>query len=229
MQRYTEAPKKFNVPRLFSSNLNNYFSTSNVCFILNNLAKHQTVYKRFWRMCFCFILGLQHRIFQSFIPCHLRCPEKMSTFNSLSINSGRRRTSSPQDGVARTRPANAQKFAEKNAYEVWRTSDWPYCNISVCFIFDPYIYVFICIFTYKSYLYIRKCLYIYLFIIYRVNWDVLEKLNWRYWGDEHHPFTPLRGKTTQHIFLNKRTSKCEKWSFWTWQRETCCCLKTHTF
>ena len=40
VQRYTEAPKNFNVPRLFSLNLSNSFSTSNVCFILNNLAEN---------------------------------------------------------------------------------------------------------------------------------------------------------------------------------------------
>ena len=91
----------------------------------------------------------------------------MSTFNSLSINSGRRRTSSPQDGVARTRPANAQKFAEKKGPVTGHIA------ISSVFTYLTHIYVYIYIFFSFTYIYI----FIYLFIIYRVKWDVLGMLN----------------------------------------------------
>lgn len=88
------------------------------------------------------------------------------------------------------------------------TSAWPYCNNILSFyIFDPYIFFNL-----------RICIYIYthlfFLIIYRVTWDVLGMLNWSFWGDEQHPFTPLRGRTAKHIFLNKRTSKCQTCSFW---------------
>ena len=90
----------------------------------------------------------------------------MSTFNSLSINSGRRRTSSPQDGVARTRPANAQKFAEKKGPVTGHIA------ISAVFTYLTHIYFFS-----FTYIYIYIYLFIYLFIIYRVKWDVLGMLN----------------------------------------------------